>query len=101
VLSVPASTRHATVRAFHPTGITVYRVEATDQAGNTSKPSKPLVVVPSTKPTGLPRPVPQWAWTLFAFQHQHTGVRPKTPRPFPAWYWRWAAWRLAPFKVKR
>jgi hypothetical protein len=101
VLSVPASTRHVAVRAFHPTGITVYRVQATDAAGNTGKPSKPLVVVPSTKPTGLPRPVPQWAWTLFAFQHQHTGVRPKTPRPFPDWYWRWAAWRLSPFKVKR
>jgi hypothetical protein len=101
VLTVPAGTRQAAVKAFHPTGITVYRVEAIDAAGNTSKPSKPLVVVPSTKPAGLPRPVPRWAWTLFSFQHQHTGVRPKTPRPFPGWYWRWAAWRLAPFKVKR
>jgi hypothetical protein len=98
--TVPASQRHAVVHAFHPAGITVYRIQATDAAGNAGKPSAPVVVVPSRKPAPLPRPIPRWAWNLFAWQHQHTGVRPKTPKPFPAWYWRWAAWRLQPFRLR-
>jgi hypothetical protein len=99
--SVPGTARGAIVRAFHPTGKTVYRLQAVDAAGNVSTPSQPLVVVPSVKPKPLPRPVPQWAWKLFAFQHQHSGVRPKTPKPFPGWYWRWAGWRLQPFRLQR
>jgi hypothetical protein len=99
--SVQGTQRQATVRAFHPTGQTVYRVQAVDAAGNTGKPSRPLVVVPSAHPTGLPKPVPQWAWGLFSWQ-RHIGARPKTaPRRPPAWYWRWAAWRAMPFRVKR
>jgi len=98
--TVPGTARLATTKAFHPTGQTVYRVQAVDAAGNAGKSSQPVVVVPAAKPASLPRPVPQWAWQLFSFQHQHSGVRPKTPRPFPGWYWKWAAWRLQPFRVK-
>jgi hypothetical protein len=98
--TVPGSARLATTKAFHPGAQTVYRVQAVDAAGNAGKPSQPIVVVPAKKPVKLPRPVPHWAWQLFAFQHEHTGVRPKTPRPFPSWYWDWAAWRLQPFRLK-
>ena len=95
-------TQHgATVRAFHPIGQTVYRVEAVDGAGNTGKPSRPLVVVPSAHPTGVPKPVPHWAWGLYSWQ-RGSGARPTTaPRRPPAWYSRWAAWRAMPFMVKR
>ncbi|HEX7084134.1 MAG TPA: DUF1906 domain-containing protein [Gaiellaceae bacterium] len=98
--TVPGTARLATTKAFHPKGITVYRVQAVDAAGNVGKPSRPVVVVPAAKPTGVPRPIPHWAWQLFAFQHEHSGVRPKTPRPFPSWYWRWAGWRLQPFRLR-
>jgi hypothetical protein len=43
--------------------------------------------------------LPSWAWPLFTSQHTG-GPRPQAaPRKLPAWYWRWAAWRLAPFRV--
>lgn len=101
VASVPGTTRHATVRNFHPAAKTVYRIRAVDPSGILGKPTPPLVVAPSLKPAQLPKPVPHWAWTLFAHQHGH-GARPKTaPKRPPAWYWRWAAWRLAPFRVVR
>lgn len=100
VLTVPASQRHAAVHAFHPDRQTVYRVQATDATGNVGKPSQPLVVLPAPKPTDLPRPVPQWAWKLFAWQRTHAGPRPTAPKPLPGWYWDWAAWRLAPFRLR-
>jgi hypothetical protein len=99
--AVQGTQRHLTVRAFHPAGQTVYRVEAVDGAGNTGKVSRPLVVVPTAHPAGLPKPVPHWAWGLFTWQ-RGKGARPLTaPRRPPAWYWRWAAWRAMPFRVKR
>jgi Rv2525c-like, glycoside hydrolase-like domain len=102
LLSVAGTERTAVVHAFHPDGQTVYRVQAVDAAGNAGKPSRPLVVVPTPHPSGLPRPLPRWAWALFAWQHAHAGPRPaKAPRRPPAWYWQWSAWRLAPFRLKR
>ena len=98
---VSGSARRVIVRAFHPSTPTVYRIRAVDLAGNASVPSKPVVVVPAKKPTDTPRPVPQWAWQLYSWQHG-SGSRPATaPRKPPAWYWHWAAWRSAPYFVKQ
>jgi hypothetical protein len=99
--AVGGTTRTAFVHTFHPAGQTVYRVQAVDAAGNVSKPSRPLVVVPTTKPGKLPRPVPHWAWSLFTWQHGHKGKRPAlAPKKPPAWYWTWSIWRATPFRVK-
>jgi len=99
--TVPATTRRAIVRAFHPAAQTVYRVRAVDAAGNSGKPSKPLVVLPTRRPAAVPRPLPAWAWTLYDSQHGN-GARPAAaPRPLPQWYWQWAGWRAAPFHLKR
>ena len=88
------------MRTFHPSAPTVYRVQAVDDAGNVSTPSRALVVVPTKRPAGLPRALPHWAWDLYDAQHGH-GARPaKAPKKLPAWYWRWAAWRSAPFHLK-
>ena len=98
--TVPAPSRRAIVRTFHPGVPTVYRVQAVDGAGNLSTPSRALVVVSTKRPTGLPRALPRWAWDLYSAQHGH-GTRPaKAPKKLPAWYWRWAAWRSAPFHLK-
>jgi Domain of unknown function (DUF1906) len=101
VASVPGSSRRAVVHAFHPAAQTVYRVRAVDAAGNDGKSSQAIVVLPTKRPLDLPRQVPRWAFGLFASQHGH-GSRPAaTPRKLPAWYWHWAAWRLAPFHLRR
>ncbi len=98
---VPGSARRVTVRAFHPSTQTVYRIRAIDLAGNASVPSKPVVVVPAKRPADTPNPVPRWAWQLYTWQHG-SGSRPATaPRKPPAWYWHWAAWRSAPFRLKQ
>jgi hypothetical protein len=98
---VPGSARRVIVRAFHATAPTVYRIRAIDLAGNASVSSKPVVVVPAARPSGLPKPLPRWAWELYAWQHG-TGARPAAaPHKLPAWYWRWAAWRSAPFRVRQ
>ncbi len=94
------STRHVTVRAFHATSQTVYRVRALDVAGNASVPSQAIVVVPKKRPANLPRVLPRWSWALYTWQHAG-GTRPAAaPKKPPAWYWRWAAWRSAPFKLR-
>jgi hypothetical protein len=99
--SVPGSARRAVVRAFHPAAQTVYRVRAVDGAGNVGKPSPAIVVVPTKRPSDVPHEVPRWAFRLYTSQHGG-GPRPaNTPRKLPAWYWHWAAWRLAPFHLKR
>lgn len=78
----------------------VYRVEATDTAGNVSSPSRAVVVQPKPRPTGVPRTVPHWAFGLYAFQHGH-GTRPaKAPKRPPAWYWAWSAWRALPYRLR-
>ena len=98
--TVAGSTRRAIVRAFHPSAPSVYRVQAVDAAGNVSTPSRALVVVPTKRPSGLPRALPHWVWGLYDTQHGG-GARPaKAPKKPPPWYWRWAAWRAAPFHLK-
>ena len=98
--TVPAAALRAIVHTFHPSAPSVYRVQAVDAAGNVSTPSRALVVVPTKRPTGLPRALPHWAWGLYDAQHGH-GARPaKAPKKPPAWYWRWAAWRSAPFHLR-
>jgi hypothetical protein len=101
VSTLAASKRRVTVRTFHPGGQTVYRVRAIDGAGIIGKPSRAVAVVPSKRPTGLPRALPRWAWSLYTAQHSG-GPRPQAaPKKLPQWYWRWAAWRNAPFKLAR
>ncbi len=101
VQTLKGTSRRAVVRAFHPAGLTVYRVRAVDPAGNLGKPSPPVAVRTKSRPAGLPKTVPRWAFALFASQHGH-GPRPAAaPKKPPAWYWTWAAWRLAPFKLAR
>jgi hypothetical protein len=97
---VAGSVRRVTVRAFHATTQTVYRVRAIDLAGNASVSSRAIVVVPTKRPLGLPKILPHWAWSLYTWQHTG-GTRPAVaPKKPAAWYWRWAAWRSAPFKLK-
>jgi hypothetical protein len=79
----------------------VYRVRAVDRSGIFGKPSPPVAVVPSPRPAGLPRVLPRWAWGLYAAQHLGAPRPAAAPRKLPAWYWRWAAWRLAPYRVAR
>lgn len=79
---------------------TVYRVQATDAAGNTSKPSPPVVVLRKPRPATLPRAIPQWAYGLLAYQ-RNQGARPKAaPKRPPAWYWTWATWRTMPYRLR-
>jgi Domain of unknown function (DUF1906) len=101
VSSLAAKKRRVTVRSFHAAAPTVYRVRAVDPSGIYGKPSAPVVVLPTKRPADTPRPVPRWAWALFTWQHSG-GARPAAaPTKPPAWYWHWAAWRLAPFHVRR
>jgi hypothetical protein len=101
VSSLSGTSRRVTVRGFHPDGQTVYRVRAVDGSGVIGKPSRPVVVLPTKKPADVPRILPRWAWGLLAYQ-QHHGPRPKlAPKKPPKWYWHWAAWRLAPFHLRR
>ncbi len=96
-------TTSATIHSINPRAASVYRVIALDPAGNASRPSQPLVVVPSPHPHGLPRTLPAWAWQLLRWQqHQRTSARPRAaPHTAPGWYWRWAAWRAHPFQITR
>jgi hypothetical protein len=100
LLSIPGQTTAAIPRVHH-TAPSVYRVLATDTAGRTSAPSKPLVILPSKRPPKLPKALPSWAWPLFEWQQGgKVGTRPKGPKILPAWYWRWYEWRAAPFHVR-
>jgi Domain of unknown function (DUF1906) len=95
-----AAARKATVRKPGAGAQTVYRVEATDTAGNVSTASRAIVVLAKKRPTGLPRAIPQWAFGLYAYQH-HQGPRPaKAPKRPPAWYWSWASWRAQPYRLR-
>jgi hypothetical protein len=90
----------ATLRKFGGATQTVYRVQATDIAGNVGPVSRAIVVQVKRRPAGLPRAIPQWAYGLFAFQHQQ-GPRPKTaPKKLPAWYWVWAGWHALPYQLR-
>jgi Domain of unknown function (DUF1906) len=99
VLTIPATT--ASVVSLHHAAPSVFRVIATDTAGKASRPSKPLVVLPSKRPAKLPKAIPQWAFALAAWQEGgKAGSRPKAPRIVPNWYWRWEAWYVAPFHIR-
>jgi Rv2525c-like, glycoside hydrolase-like domain len=102
VEDVPGSSTTAAVHALDPGGRSVFRIAALDAAGNVSVPSGALLVVRRSRPGGVPRAIPTWAWHLLAWQrHGRTGARPATPRPLPAWYWRWASWELQPYRITR
>ena len=99
VQRLKGTSRRAVVRAFHATGLTVYRVRAVDASGNLGKPSRAVAVRPRARPTGVPKALPRWVWPFFAWQHGQ-GSRPAAaPKKVPAWYWNWATWRLAPFRI--
>ena len=100
LLTIPAKTT-ALVSSIHHAAPSVFRVIATDSAGKTSEPSKPLVVLPSKRPAKLPKAIPHWAFVLAAWQQGgKSGPRPKAPRIVPTWYWRWDAWYVAPFRIR-
>jgi hypothetical protein len=99
-MTLTAAARHATVRKPGGPAQAVYRVQATDSAGNVGKPSRAIVVLPRQRPSGVPRVVPRWAFGLYAFQHG-LGARPaKAPKRPPAWYWRWASWHALPYRLR-
>lgn len=100
IQTLASTVRKATLRKFGGAAQTVYRVQATDAAGNVGPVSRPIVVQVKTRPAGLPRAIPQWAYGLYAFQ-RHQGVRPKiAPKKPPAWYWTWAGWHALPYKLR-
>ncbi len=91
----------AALRTFHPDGPSVYRVTASDAAGNISPPSPALVVLPTERPTSAPAALPAWTWEVFNWQERGSlGPRPKAPLPLPPWYWKWRAWRVSPFHLR-
>jgi hypothetical protein len=99
VLTLPQTT--ASITSLHHTAPSVFRIVATDSAGKVSEPSKPVVVLPASRPATLPKILPHWAWQLFDWQQNgKTGPRPKAPKLLPAWYWRWFAWRAVPFHLR-
>ena len=86
---------------FHRAGPSVYRLVAVDAAGNESRPSKPIVVLPSKRPADTPKAIPAWAWRLYDWQQQgKSGPRPQAPKIVPGWYWRWSSWRALPFHLR-
>jgi Domain of unknown function (DUF1906) len=100
LITLPGQTT-ASLGSLHHTTPSVFRVVATDAAGKVSEPSKPLVVLPASRPKDLPKQLPEWAWNLFDWQQGgKAGTRPKAPKIAPDWYWKWAAWRAAPFRIR-
>ncbi len=55
VQKVKGTSRRVVVRAFHSSGLTVYRVRAVDPSGNLGKPTRPVAVRPKARPAGVPR----------------------------------------------
>jgi hypothetical protein len=101
VASVPGGAHRESVSGFHPRAPSVFRVVAVDAAGNESRPSKPVVVLPSARPQDVPKALPAWSWRLYDWlQHGKAGARPDAPRIVPAWFWRWSAWRRLPFHLR-
>ncbi len=100
-VATASGTRHAsTLHLNLPRTRSVFRIAASDAAGNRSAPSRALLVVPRPRPAGVPRVIPAWAWRLLAWQRGgRTGRRPPTPHPVPRWYWRWASWQKQPLRV--
>ena len=100
LLAIPGQTTAAVARIHHASP-SVYRVVATDAAGKVSEPSKPLVLIPSKRPSKLPKALPRWSFDLFNWlQNGKAGTRPHAPRIVPDWFWRWYDWRAAPFHIR-
>jgi hypothetical protein len=98
--SVAPPARRATIRKYGAGRQTVYRIAAADAAGNTSAPSRPVVVLAKARPAKIPRAIPHWAFGLYAYQHGH-GKRPKTaPKRPPGWYWTWVGWHALPYRLR-
>jgi hypothetical protein len=100
IAELPRGLRRHRVSGFHRHRPSVYRIVAVDAAGNESRPSKPVVVLPSARPQKLPKAVPAWAWRLLEWQSGRAGPRPEAPRIVPDWYWRWADWQRLPFHLR-
>ena len=101
VATLPPGKRSDEEQGFHRAAPSVYRVLAVDAAGNESRPSKPVVVLPSKRPRNTPKAIPAWAWRLYDWQQSgKSGPRPQAPKIAPTWYWRWAAWRALPFHLR-
>jgi hypothetical protein len=98
VAELPRRVHGRRVDDFHPRRPSVYRVLAFDAAGNESRPSKPVVVLPSSRPRKLPKAIPAWAWRLAKWDHR--GTRPDAPKQVPEWFWRWAKWQALPFHLR-
>jgi len=98
VAELPRRVHAQRVGDFHRRGPSVYRVVAFDAAGNESRPSKPVVVLPSARPPKLPKAIPGWAWRLAAWDHH--GARPDAPKQVPEWFWRWSKWEALPFHLR-
>ena len=50
------------------------------------------------RPAGLPRAIPERAWTMYAWHATAAttrGARPAAPQRLPAWYWLWRTWRTS------
>jgi hypothetical protein len=102
VASTTPGVRRDAVAGFHAGGPSVFRVVAVDAAGNESRPSKPIVVLPSKRPATVPKAIPGWSWKLFDWlQAGRSGSRPATaPKSVPAWFWTWSSWRTLPFHLR-
>ena len=77
IWELPRRTHHQRVGGFHLHGPSVYRVVAVDAAGNESRPSKPVVVLPSKRPRKVPKAIPAWAWELLRWKSDGSTPRPK------------------------
>jgi hypothetical protein len=99
IWDLPRRIHNQRVGGFHLHGPSVYRVVAIDAAGNESRPSQPVVVLPSARPKKLPKAIPAWAWRLLRWEDRST-PRPDAPKIVPDWYWRWARWQALPFHLR-
>ena len=91
----------AAIQRFHRRGPTVFRVIATDVAGNSGRASRALVVAPTSRPHNLPKILPAWAWRLSNWLSSgKSGARPEAPKALPDWFWRWQAWMTFPFHIR-
>jgi hypothetical protein len=101
VQTAPGTAASAALSRPLPLTRSVLRIVARDGAGNVSKPSSSLLVVPRSRPAGVPVAIPRWAWRLLSWQRAgRSGPRPQTPVPLPRWYWRWAGWQLQPLRIE-
>jgi Domain of unknown function (DUF1906) len=100
VLTLSGTAQQTQVSWFYPSAPSVYRLLAVDAAGNTSKPTSALVVVPARRPSVVPHTLPSWARNLYQWEkNKRVTHRPQSPLPLPKWYWDWLNWRQHPFRV--